>query len=222
MTEENKDLSAFPEKKKELHFLHSLKEIFNNAKGTHITFRDILNNLKDEALLFLIALTALPAAFPIPTPPGFTTIVGLPMCFLTIQLIFRRDHPWLPEWILKKEIQISTFHSVIEKLEPLMNKLTVLLRPRYKRFATKKMERIAGIVAFLCSISVTLPILFGNAVPSAAVLIIAMGFLYEDGLAVMGLRYRQVLELETIWPFSVANGGIGYQLGILKSWLVRS
>lgn len=45
---------------------------------------------------------------------------------------------------------------------------------------------------------------------------------YGDGLAVMGLRYRQVLELETIWPFSVANGGIGYQLGILKSWLVRS
>lgn len=45
---------------------------------------------------------------------------------------------------------------------------------------------------------------------------------YEDGLAVMGLRYRQVLELETIWPFSVANGGIGYQLGILKSWLGRT
>ena len=42
---------------------------------------------------------------------------------------------------------------------------------------------------------------------------------YKDGLAVMGFRYRQVLTLESIWPFSVANGGIGYQLGTLKGWL---
>lgn len=45
---------------------------------------------------------------------------------------------------------------------------------------------------------------------------------YKDGLAVMGLRYRQVLALETIWPFSVANAGIGYQLGMLKGWLGKS
>lgn len=185
MTDQTNNTAPFPEKKRELHFLHTLKEIFNNTKGKTISFRDIVANLKDEGLLFLIALTALPAAFPIPTPPGATVIVGLPMCFLTIQLIFRREQLWLPEWILKKQIQVSTFHTVIEKLEPIMNKLTVLLRPRYQRFTTQKMERLVGIIAFLCSVSVTLPILFGNAIPSAAVLIMALGFLYKDGLAVI-------------------------------------
>ena len=181
----HKDTKPFSKQKKELHFLHSLKEIFNKTKENKISFRVILEKLKDEGLLFLIALTALPSAIPVPTPPGFTTIVGLPMCFLTVQLIFRQESPWLPEWILKKQLQLSTFHKGIEKLEPIMNKLTVLLRPRYKRFTTQKMEKLVGVIAFLCSVSVALPILFGNAIPSAAVLIIALGFLYEDGLAVL-------------------------------------
>jgi hypothetical protein len=185
MTEQNKKDAPFPEKKKELHFLHSLKEIFNNAKGKHISFRSILDSLKYEGLLFLIALVAIPATFPIPTPPGFTAITGLPMCFLTIQLIFRQERIWLPEWLLNKQIQVSTLRAGIEKLEPLMNKLTLLLRPRYKRFTTKKFERIVGVIAFICSVSITLPIIFGNAIPSAAVLIMALGFLYEDGLAVI-------------------------------------
>jgi hypothetical protein len=185
MTDQTNNTAPFPEKKRELHFLHTLKEIFNRTKGKTIAFRNIIEQLKEEGLLFLIALTALPAAFPIPTPPGFTTIVGLPMCFLTIQLIFRREQLWLPEWILKKQIQVSTFHAGIEKLEPIMNRLTMFLRPRYQRFTTQKMERLAGVVAFLCSVSVTLPILFGNAIPSAAVLIMALGFLYGDGLAVI-------------------------------------
>ena len=185
MITKNKNTKPFPEKKKEMHFLHSLKEIFNKTKQEKISFRDILEKLKDEGLLFLVALAAFPSAFPIPTPPGFTTLFGIPMCFLTIQLIFRQDHPWLPEWVLKKQIKTETFHKGIEKLEPIMNKLTVLLRPRYAKFTTHKMERFAGVIAFLCSVSVALPILFGNAIPSAAVLIIALGFLYEDGLAVL-------------------------------------
>ena len=185
MTKKNKAKATFTEKKKEIHFLHSLKKIFNNTKEEKMSFGDILNKLKDEGLLFLIALAAFPAAIPIPTPPGFTTLVGLPMCFLTVQLIFRQEHPWLPEWILKKQIQTATFIKGIQKLEPIMNKLTFFLRPRYKRFTTRKVEILVGVVAFLCSVSVALPILFGNAVPSAAVLIMALGFLYEDGLAVL-------------------------------------
>ena len=180
-----KGTKPLSENKMELHFLHSLKEIFHKTKEGNISFRTILEKLKDKGLLFLIALSALPSAIPVPTPPGFTTIVGLPMCFLTVQLIFRQDSPWLPEWILKKQIQVSTFHKGIEKLEPIMNKLTVFLKPRYKRFTTQKMERFVGVIAFLCSVSVALPILFGNAIPSAAVLIAALGFLYEDGLAVL-------------------------------------
>ena len=42
---------------------------------------------------------------------------------------------------------------------------------------------------------------------------------FVDGLAVMGSRYRQALQLEDCWPFMTAKGGIGYQLGSLKRWL---
>jgi len=185
MTTQDKKKASFSEGAKGPHFLCSLKGIFKKTKEKTISFGSILDQLKDEGLLFLIAVFALPSAIPIPTPPGFTTLTGLPMCFLTIQLIFRQEHPWLPKWILKKQIKRSTLHTGIEKVEPLMNKLTLLLRPRHKRFTNKTVERAVGVLAFMCSVSVALPILFGNAIPSAAVLIMALGFLYKDGLAVL-------------------------------------
>ncbi|NRA73950.1 MAG: exopolysaccharide biosynthesis protein [Rickettsiales bacterium] len=226
MNKKNQKTINLPTTKKEVHFLHSLKKIFNNTKSEHFTFRDILDQLKDEGLLFLIALFALPSSFPIPTPPGFTTLVGLPMCFLTIQLIFRQENTWLPEWILKKKIKATTFISGIQKLEPVMNKLTFLLKPRYQRFTTKTVERSAGAIAFLCSVSVALPILFGNAIPSAAVLIIALGFLYDDGLAVLlgmiigviGIITSSCVVILTCYLGTAAVKMIAYKVYDKLSW----
>lgn len=172
-------------KKQEIHFIHSLKDALNAFKGSHISLGDILKNIKEEGLIFLIAVISFPTSIPIPTPPGFTTLFGIPLCILTIQMIYRLQAPWLPEWIAKKEIKASTFQSFILKAEPFFNKFSIFLKPRLARFTTNAMERFVGLLAFLCAISIALPILFGNAIPSAGIFIMSMGLLYKDGLTVL-------------------------------------
>ena len=170
---------------KEVHFIESLKNTLRKHKGDSITFGDIMRHLKEEGLIFLIAIVSLPTAIPIPTPPGFTTLFGIPLCVLTIQMVYKLDAPWLPQWLSRKNIKVATLQGFIDKAEPIFEKLTKFLKPRYSNFTTVNVERMVGVLAFLCSVSITLPILFGNAVPSAGILIMSIGLLYKDGLTVL-------------------------------------
>ena len=168
--------------KKEVHFIHSLREVLKSHKGDTITFGDIMHSLKEEGLIFLIAIVSFPTAIPVPTPPGFTTLFGIPLCVLTFQMIYNLESPWLPQWLEKKRIKVETFKGFVDKAEPVFEKLSGFLRPRYLHFTTRSSERIIGILALICSISITLPILFGNAIPSMGILIMSIGLLYQDGL----------------------------------------
>jgi hypothetical protein len=169
----------------QMHLIAVLKRILDNTREKYISIGSIVEKLKDEGLLLIIALIALPTAIPIPTPPGLTTLTGIPLCILTAQLVYRQDRPWIPKWIANRQVKVSSFQKVISKAGSLLGKLTLLLRPRYKHFTTKSVERIVGVLAVFCSVSIALPILFGNAVPSAGVFIMTLGLLYQDGLAVL-------------------------------------
>ena len=162
-----------------------LNDILLSHKSEKISLGEIVDKLKDKGLALLIAVLSFPVALPIPTPPGFTTLFGVPLCILTAQLVYSSEHPWLPEWLRNKTIKIETFSSFVEKSKPLFFKIAKFLKPRHPSMLTESSERIAGILAFLCAVSVALPILFGNAVPSAAIFIMALGIMYRDGLAVI-------------------------------------
>ncbi len=165
--------------------LEILHNILKNHKKKEITFGEIMSLLEDQGLMLLIAIIAFPMAIPIPTPPGFTTLFGVPLCILTFQ-IFRKDNKvWLPKFISEKKIKTETFVNFANKAEPFFNKIAKYLKPRYEVVMNDTFEKIMAVIAFLCSVSVALPILFGNAIPCAAVLIMALGMLYRDGLVVI-------------------------------------
>ena len=178
--------SKLTQEKNKICFIDSLKEMLSKEKRDSISIGKVLSHLKDEGLIFLIIVISLPTSLPIPTPPGFTTLFGVPLCLLTVQMVYRLESPWLPKWIAKKEIKISTFNSFILKAEPLFYKLTYFIKPnRHSKLTTKSTERLVGLLSFLCSISIALPILFGNFVPSFAISVMCIGLLYKDGIIVL-------------------------------------
>lgn len=165
--------------------LDILHKLLKNHKKQNISFGEIMESLEDQGLMLFIAIVAFPMALPIPTPPGFTTLFGVPLCILTMQLILNKKKPWLPEFISKKQIKTESFINLISKAEPILKKMSRFFKPRQKKFLSKSSEKIMGVLAFLCAVSLALPILFGNAIPSAAILIMSLGMLYQDGLVVV-------------------------------------
>ncbi|MCT4635366.1 MAG: exopolysaccharide biosynthesis protein [Rickettsiales bacterium] len=163
-----------------------LQELVEKKKSTKtISLGEINEHLNERGFALLMILFSFPMAIPLPYPPGFTTILGLPLLFFSIQMLLGMDKPSLPEWIAKKTIQTSHLMFAVDKSSPYFLKLEKLLKPRMAYFSSIHGEKLIGFVSMLCAISIALPIIFGNAVPSAGIFIMALGLLGKDGLVII-------------------------------------
>lgn len=163
-----------------------LLELVDKTKDKEvISLGEINNHLSECGFAILMILFAFPMAIPLPYPPGFTTVLGIPLFIFSIQMIMKMDKPFLPHWISKREIKVSHLCFAIEKSTKYFLKAEKVLKPRLPYFSSYSGERLIGVMSLLCSVSVILPIMFGNAIPSAGICIMALGLLSKDGVVII-------------------------------------
>jgi hypothetical protein len=162
-----------------------LEQVMIRHKNDSISFYDLMHSLHDRGICLLLVLFSFPIAIPLPYPPGFTTILGMPLLMLSWQLMFNYDAPWMPDWIGRRSIRRSILATVIEKSSPFFRRYEAFSRRRFVWLCNPRSEQLVGLLAILCSISIILPIWLGNALPSAGILIMALGLLTTDGLVVL-------------------------------------
>lgn len=132
--------------------------------------------------MLLVVFCAIPA-LPIPAQ-GIATVLAIPVLLIALQIIIGKRTPWLPKWITRKTIAGKTFITAIEKLTPYLHFFERFTKPRLLYMTTSIGERFIGIFAFIFAISMALPIPFSNTVPSAGIVVMALGLIERDGLAV--------------------------------------
>ena len=155
-----------------------LRILANDASRERISIRDLVEALGDRALAALMFVFALPNV--IPTPPGTSSVLGAPLIFLTAQLALGRS-PWLPDFICDRSISFHDFRALVRRIAPWLERAERLLRPRAIRLATPPMEYVVGLICFVLSVILALPIPFGNIPPALAICLMALGILEQDG-----------------------------------------
>ena len=83
-----------------------------------VTLNDLKDIMHERSFCLLLLIFALPIAAPVPYPPGFTAILGLPMVVLAYQMMMGWDTPWLPKWVGRKTLRRATLARFIEKSAP--------------------------------------------------------------------------------------------------------
>lgn len=157
-----------------------VKSIDISEDTTIGTLVDSLGERAFGALMFIFAVPNI-----IPTPPGTSAILGLPLVILTYQVMIGRQSLWLPGIVRQRHISRELITSFVTKITPLMARLERILKPRMGFLvSTDVAERIIGLVTFPLAIILFLPIPFGNILPAAAVACVALGLAERDGLAV--------------------------------------
>jgi hypothetical protein len=132
----------------------------------------------------------------IPTPPGTSAILGLPLVFLTYQVMIGRQTLWLPAVIRQRSISRDMLQTFVNKMTPVMTRLERILKPRAGFMVSSNLaERMLGLVAFPLSLILFLPIPLGNMLPAAAIACLALGLAERDGLAV---AFGYVLSLASV------------------------
>lgn len=160
-----------------------LKNISQNTKTNELSISQLAELFQYRSFgLLLITFCAIPA-LPVPSQ-GIATILAIPVILLALQLIAGRTSPWIPKRIAAKTISTKKIKHISNLLLPTIKRFEVLSKPRLSYMSSKTGERIVGIFTLIFAISMALPIPFSNTIPSLAIIIMALGMLEKDGIAI--------------------------------------
>jgi hypothetical protein len=160
--------------------LSSVLVELGETSAKSVSFNDILVALSERSFGALMILFS--ALNLLPLPPGTSTIFGIPLVLLSVQLLIGFEKPWFPAFIRSKSMRIETYRSSIARLEPLLTRFERLARPRYWIVPQMLVERVVSIVALLMSMIVILPIPLINQMPALSIILLAIGLGEQDGV----------------------------------------
>jgi hypothetical protein len=156
-----------------------LTEIGRDESRNEVAVDDLIAILGGRGRAGLMLLFALPNV--LPAPPGLSGVLGLPLLYLSVQLMLGRV-PWLPGFIGDRAMPRDRFAQLVERLGPWLARAERLLRPRWSLLVSHGAERVLGAVCLVLAAVLALPIPFGNMLPAFAICLIALGILERDGV----------------------------------------
>ncbi|HYD05465.1 MAG TPA: exopolysaccharide biosynthesis protein [Reyranella sp.] len=153
------------------------------GEETRLYVGEVVRAFGDRGLAAVMLLWSLVNFLPL--PPGGTTITGFPLLILSMELALGRETLWLPRKVMASSISRQTFRRSFGWLVPLIRLAERLSRPRLSWLVGQFSQSLAGLVCFLLSIVLVLPIPLGNIVPAITMALLSLGVMQRDGVAVI-------------------------------------
>jgi hypothetical protein len=141
---------------------------------------ELIEAMGDRGQGLLIAF-ALPNVLPVYLP-GLSAVFGLPLVFVALQLVFGRHRLWLPRAVLGRSISRPLIARLAAALAPWLVRLERALKPRWPEIMGPVTERLAGMLAVLLGLLLSLPIPLTNIPLSAPLVLLGLALAEEDGL----------------------------------------
>lgn len=160
-------------------FSSILKSLAGDETRERISVADLLATMQDRAFGALLFIFAMPNI--LPTPPGTSAVLGIPLVFLSAQMALGQS-PWLPKLIADRSMLRTDFAGMIDKANPWIARAERMLRPRWSALSSHTAERLLGCFCLVLALILALPIPLGNMLPALAICMIAFGILEKDGL----------------------------------------
>ncbi len=172
------------------------------AQDQVLRLRDILTDLQQSALGVLLFVAILPAFIPI---PGIGGAVSGPLTVLIgLQMMIGLRHPWLPHFIGNRGPRRSTMNRFLGKVEPLLQRLDRLLKPRWPALLLPfPAHAFTGLLLVLLGLLLSLPIPFTNYLFGFILLLFSLALLERDG-ALMGACW--IAGIACVVVFGLTSG----------------
>jgi hypothetical protein len=163
----------------------ALRWLAERPGGQRFSIDDLLAALGDQGFGLLIFALALPNAVPGPLIPGFSVPFALGIAALGLQLVLGLRAPRLPRRLRRLSIAQERFRRMVDRTEPWLLRLEHWLRPRSSPLTGGAGERLVGVALIGLSVMLALPVPLGNTPVALSIIVIALGQLEGDGVALM-------------------------------------
>ena len=168
--------------------------------GDRISFGDLVDAFDGRAYGPLIVLFAAPNILPVALP-GISAILGIPLILLTAQLMLGRPRPWLPPFVRRRSLARRDFERFVGKVVPRLRRIETWIQPRYLILSGPVARRLIGAGGLVLATIICLPVPLGNAVPGLSLVLMAVGLLGRDGLAVIAGAFVGLVGLAIVSGF---------------------
>ncbi|MDX1512481.1 MAG: exopolysaccharide biosynthesis protein [Gammaproteobacteria bacterium] len=149
-----------------------------------ISIGEIVNRLGDRVYGMLMIFLALPNLIPVPGIPGVSTVFGILMLLVSVQMAAGLSHPWIPEQARRLTFPCESYRHFVNRIGPYLQRVERLLKPRWPLLVSPLAERGLGLIFVVLSLAVALPIPFVNWVPCAIITLGSLGLIERDGVFV--------------------------------------
>lgn len=157
----------------------------NKPSGSETKIVDLLHEFNENGIALAMILFALPVAIPLPYPPGFTTIIGIPLIILSIQMLLGYSKVILPRRINEYSVKNNTLIAISNKISSKIEIIEKYIRPRFSFAKSVYCEQVIGLISLLCSIAITIPLPLTNAIPALGIVVMILGMLNRDGIVIV-------------------------------------
>ncbi|WP_026840799.1 exopolysaccharide biosynthesis protein [Citrifermentans bremense] len=169
--------------------INTLEEMLNRIGESsddegRVTLGSIVESVGGRSFGPLLLLIGVIMTSPLSGMPGIPTTMGILVVLIAGQLLFGKDHFWLPRWVLKRSLEQQKICKAIDWLRPPARFVDRWLRPRLPAFV--KGWRI-HLISFLCvAIGAVMPIMevvpFSAHAAGLALTAFGLALIARDGL----------------------------------------
>ena len=163
----------------------TLQKIGHKRKNGKTKISELMEDFHENGLLLAMIFFALPVAIPLPYPPGFTTLMGIPLMILSIQMLMGSKKVRLPEKINNYELKNSTLKSISDKIVPIIENIEKYMKPRFDFASSVYCEQFVGLISLIAATAVAIPLFMTNAIPALGITVMALGLMNRDGLIII-------------------------------------
>ena len=171
------------------HALEGVLDRIEDSAGPESTrVADLAATLGHASFAPLLLLPALIVVSPLSGIPGMSTICGLSIALIALQMLLGRRHIWLPAWLLRREVTSARLQTAIDWLRRPSHFIDRLTANRLTLFVMPPADRLLLLACALAGLSMPLLELvpFTSSILAAAVCLMALGLLVHDGLVALG------------------------------------
>ena len=165
--------------------LDSLIEL--GDKQDRVSIGDIVEAFGSRSYGPVLLVPALIGVSPIGGIPGVPTFLAVTLLLIAVQLVFGKQHLWLPGFLEKRSVEGEKLANAAEDMEGVAKWTDKIFHGRLEIFTGPTAGRIAaGVIALLCFAVPPLELLpFAVVVPMAVIAAFGIALTVRDGLLML-------------------------------------
>lgn len=166
----------------------TVDQIAQAAEAPDFSVRRFVEELGNCSFAHMLLWPALIVVTPLSGIPGLSSMVGITIAIIAMQMVVGRSHLWLPDWILRQKLPRERFRSALAWLRRPVGAIDRVTRARLQWVFTPPLREIIQVCCMLSGIAMPLLELvpMTSSILGAAVALFAISLITEDGLLALG------------------------------------